>query len=139
MNDVFMTLTISLRVRSAVLSADAITTGLGWVPTMMWSVGEAHRNPNGDSLGGIRDHSYATFNLFRKQRTWLSDALGECAEKISPHRAFLKHIRDQGGSTELFVGWFLERDGGDTLPHQLLLELGNLGLDLALDVYPEGA
>ena len=43
----------------------------------------------------------------------------------------------QGGSTELFVGWFLERDGGDVFPHRLLTELGKLGLDLSLDIYPE--
>ena len=81
MSDIFMTLTISLRVRSKVLSADAIVDGLGWTPSTQWSLGEERRNPRGDVLGGVRDHSYATFRIFQKKRAWLSDLLRDAAEK----------------------------------------------------------
>lgn len=94
-------------------------------------------SPSGAPSGGTRDHTYATFRLTEKRREWLSSVLAECIAMVDPHRSFLEKIRASGGRTELFVGWFLERCGGDVLPHRLLLQMAELGLDLSLDIYPE--
>lgn len=137
MHDVFMTSTISLRVTSTSMSSDEIASGLPWVPQRKWSIGEARMSPSGAPSGGTRDHTYATFCLTEKRREWLSSVLAECIAMVDPYRSFLEKIRASGGRTELFVGWFLERGGGDVLPHRLLLQMAELGLDLSLDIYPE--
>jgi hypothetical protein len=55
----------------------------------------------------------------------------------------LDRLRETGAEVELFVGRFLERDGGDKLPSDLLGALAKLGLAFSLDVYepdaPKGA
>ncbi|WP_256388442.1 hypothetical protein [Pandoraea sp. PE-S2R-1] len=39
---------------------------------------------------------------------------------------------------EFFIGWFSTGNTGETLDFELLKKLGELGIDLALDVYGEG-
>ncbi|MDB6118901.1 MAG: hypothetical protein JWO08_2682 [Verrucomicrobiaceae bacterium] len=57
-------------------------------------------------------------------------------QDMQPNRTFFKLIRDTGGSAELFIGLFPDGANiGTTLPHDLLTAAGDLGLDLALDIY----
>ena len=137
MTDVFMTVTISLRITSQALCADAIEDALGRVSSIKWSKGDARATPSGKVLHGVRTDSYANFLLVEKSRVWLSLALNDCNTQLAKHREFFSKIRREGGRAELFVGWFLERDGGDVLPYKLLAGIAALELDLSLDVYPE--
>lgn len=136
MNDVFMRVTVSLRITSPAITADEIASLVGLDPSRHWNVGEARTTPKGQVLEGARKTSYATFRLVDKQRAWLSEVISTYERELADRAAVLEEIRNAGGTTELFVGWFLERSGGDTLPSALLRALGSLGLDLSLDVYP---
>jgi hypothetical protein len=109
---------------------------VGLTPTRSWSVGEPRSTPKGTPLEGIWRDSYATFDVWPTDRAWLNEALEQCVALLLDRAEALKEIRATGGKTELFVGWFLERSGGDSLPSALLSSLASLGLDLALDVYP---
>lgn len=138
MNDLFMTVTVSLRITSSAITADEIALLMGLTPSRHWNVGEARTTPKGQVLEGVWETSYATFRLVDKQRSTLSQVLSTCERQLVDRAEVLEQIRKAGGTSELFVGWFLERDGGDTLPSELLRGLANLGLDLSLDVYAAG-
>jgi hypothetical protein len=68
----------------------------------------------------------------------------ECAKFIhsvgsalQQHRAFFQRIRAAGGRVEFFVGWFGDKNFGDTFPHATLALLAQLQVDLSFDVYPD--
>lgn len=136
MNDLFMTVTVSLRISSPVMPAALIVSGVGMTPSRAWSKGDARTTPKGQPLEGVRDSSYATFPLIRKRRSLLTDVLAECAERLADRATVFEAIRNGGGTTELFIGWFLDRSGGDTLPTSLMMSLAKLGLALSFDIYP---
>lgn len=55
---------------------------------------------------------------------------------LKAHAAFLHRITAEGGQTQYFVGFFLDRkNSGDILPHVLLEEIAALRIDLVLDIY----
>jgi hypothetical protein len=54
---------------------------------------------------------------------------------LAPHRPFFHEIRSQGGTIELFVGWFLDGQSGDVFDCDLLAQIADLKIDLSLDVY----
>lgn len=130
-----MTVSVSLRITSPSMSADQIISSVGMPASRSWSKGDLRMTPKGGQLEGTRDNSYATFTLFQKQRLLLSDVLAKCEAQLADRVALFNAIQNDGGTTELFVGWFLERSGGDTLSSGLLAALGSLGLALSLDIY----
>jgi hypothetical protein len=54
---------------------------------------------------------------------------------LAPHCHFLHGFRSQGGTIELFVGWFLDGPSGDVFDCDLLARLADLKIDLSLDIY----
>ncbi|WFU09338.1 hypothetical protein QA646_00255 [Rhizobium sp. CB3090] len=44
-------------------------------------------------------------------------------------------LKESGGELELFIGWFIDGNGGDTFPPELLGQASRLGIALAFDVY----
>jgi hypothetical protein len=131
-----MTVTVSLRITSPVMPAALIVSGVGMTPSRAWSKGDARTTPKGQPLEGVRYSSYATFPLVRKRRSLLTDVLAECEERLADRATVFEAIRGTGGTTELFIGWFLDRSGGDTLPTSLMMSLAKLGLALSFDIYP---
>jgi hypothetical protein len=87
-------------------------------------------------LPGVNADSYISLKLYPTQRVWLSEALNECLSVLEPHRAHLNELRSNGVSLELFVGWFLDRSGGDSLQPEIMQRLADLGISVSLDVYP---
>jgi hypothetical protein len=59
------------------------------------------------------------------------------ASALQPHATFLRRIRAGGGRVEFFVGWFGDKNFGDTFPHGTLALLAQLQIDLSFDVYPD--
>lgn len=110
---------------------------VGMVPSFAWNKGESRLLPHGKELNCVKKNSYATFRLYKSEERWLPELLSESVARLSAHREFFRQLKsDDGGRAEFFIGWFLSRSGGDTLPSALLLEVADLGLDLSFDVYP---
>ena len=55
---------------------------------------------------------------------------------LSGKRSFLLQVRSEGGSVELFIGWYFDVQSGGTFTHHLLASVADLGIDLSLDIYP---
>lgn len=134
-----MTVTVSLRITSPESPVEPIVSSLGLEPSRASSKGYPRTDPKGNPLKGTWDKSFAVFPLHRNERVFLGEILANCERVLSSRAGALKAIRDAGGTTELFIGWFLERSGGDTLSSDLLSALAKLGLDLSFDIYPADA
>lgn len=129
--------TISLRVRHPSLTAQAIRAALSLEPGGAWSVGAPRFTPRGAPLEGHYRESYCWFPI-DDGVDGLPAALADAAERLEPQREALREIRATGGHAEFFVGWFLHGgNSGDTLDPALLARLADLGLALALDLYPD--
>jgi hypothetical protein len=88
-------------------------------------------------LGGQNRESYWTTRLIedRWPPTGLAVLLGRVLDQLAPHRLFFHEIRSQGGTIELFVGWFFDGQSGDVFDYDLLARMADLKIDLSLDVY----
>ncbi|SEA75069.1 hypothetical protein SAMN05216411_1274 [Nitrosospira multiformis] len=56
-------------------------------------------------------------------------------DDLLQHKEIFRRIREDGGRAEFFIGWFSSGNTGDTFSHDLLRKMGELKIDLALDVY----
>jgi hypothetical protein len=127
--------TISIRIFHPTQDLSYLSGVLGVQPRHFWRSGEPRRGPDGASLGGLRSESYWSARLKIDPGADLNVTLWETATWLKRHTAVLRAIRSQGGRAELFVGWFVPNQAGTTLSSDLLHALGELGLDLSLDIY----
>ena len=56
-------------------------------------------------------------------------------DRIAPAARFLRDVRASGGRADLFVGWFFAIFSALSLDQLLLAKLGDLEIDLNLDIY----
>lgn len=128
---------ISLRVRHPSMAPKDITEALGLEPKRCWEAGEPRRSPTGRLLLGSNRETYWTARLVQGcAPASLNNAVFGVLKDLVLVRSFLHRIRAEGGTAELFTGWFFDSQGGDTLTHDCLALAGDLKLDLSLDVYP---
>ncbi|MDR3157488.1 MAG: DUF4279 domain-containing protein [Zoogloeaceae bacterium] len=106
-------------------------------PEYIHKMGERRTTPDGMFLEGIYDENYCTFSLDRKGEEELNEMLARIIIELLPHKNLFHRIRSEGGRAEFFIGWFSTGNTGDTLGHDMLKKMGDLGIDLALDVYGE--
>jgi hypothetical protein len=106
-------------------------------PKYMHKMGERRTRPDGIFLEGVYDENYCTFSLDRRGDEELHEMLARIIVELLPYKKLFHHIRSEGGCVEFFIGWFSTGNTGDTLGHSMLKRMGELGIDLALDVYGE--
>lgn len=110
--------------------------GLG--ASSAWRLGERRKTPKGALLEGIRSDSFWTARLEDGSSATrsLPVALSDAVERLKVGAVFLRELAEEGGRSELFIGWFFD-DGnsGDVLSFELLQRLAELKLDLSFDVY----
>ena len=63
--------------------------------------------------------------------------LTRICDDLSIHDKLFQQIRDTGGRIEFFIGWYSDRNTGELFSSSLLKKLGELQIDLALDIYCE--
>lgn len=119
---------VSLRLWHPVMSADDISANLGMAPTTRWDTGSV------SDQGHIQRMTYWTCRL-RQGSGNLAVSLTKLVQDLEPKRQFLREIEATGGRSELFVGVFLDGNAGELLPANLLRTIGELRIDLALDIY----
>jgi hypothetical protein len=128
---------ISLRFRHPSMAPEQITEAMGIEPWRSWKAGEPRQTPKGTPLAGVNRETYWTAEIVAGR--WPSDlneAIHDTLKGFVRYRSFLHEIRAEGGSVELFIGWFFDNQSGDVLTHQCLALAGDLQIDLSLDVYP---
>ena len=129
---------ISFRIRHPDADPDRITNALGIIPRRAWKAGEPRQTPTGTPLQGSYPATYWYVEVLagRYPELDLNAGLQNVLDRRAGFRDFLHAVRAEGGSAELFVGWFLERQSGDVLSHTTVGKAADLSIDLAFDVYP---
>ena len=128
---------VSLRVFSQTVDPAEVCGQLALEPKWKHKIGEPRTNPKGIHLGGVYDCSYCSFSLIRQGDEELHEMLDRVVDGLLQHKDLFHRIRDGGGRIEFFIGWYSSGNTGDTFNNILLSKLGELGIDLALDVYGE--
>lgn len=127
---------VSLRIFHPQMDPQVITDTLSMQPSTINRVGERRATPTGTLLEGHYDQSYWSSFFTPPDDSDVGEFLGRSVEGFRQHRSFFRHIRDTGGDVELFIGLFADSVNiGATLAHDLLAALGDMGIDLGLDIY----
>ena len=71
-----------------------------------------------------------------RNRAFFSDA-AKMIDKLEPHKAFLVQIVESGGIISLVVDLPGDTNIGDVLPWPEVARLGNLRIELSIEVFPE--
>ena len=121
---------VSLRVRHKKIAAAEITRELDLEAKHCWSVGD--RNP---MSSGIRSESYWTHRFRHSEGIMLNVFLQNIISELSARQRFLEKLVLTGGTVELFIGWFLGSNSGETFDWRLLEKLGDLRINLSFDFY----
>jgi hypothetical protein len=127
---------ISLGVRHPGIAPEEVSEALGIEPKHSWKAGEPRETPTGTPLTGLNRDTYWTAEIAAGR--WpsnINEAIHDTLRKLTRYRSFLHRVRTEGGTVELFVGWFFENQSGDVLTHQCLALAGDLQIDLSFDVY----
>lgn len=127
---------ISLRLFSEAIGAEAMLSGVGLEASVTHNKGKPRQTPKGTPLDGVYSESFAVFPLVKNDNRWLSESIKECIARLAHAQNLFTEIKVTGGRAELFIGWFLSGSSGDILTSSLLLEVAGLGLDLSFDIYP---
>src|SRR5579871_2002477 len=104
---------ISLRVRHPSIAPEKITEALGIEPSRCWKAGEPRQTPMRTPLAGSNRDTYWTAKIVAGR--WpldINTALHSTLRKLAHHRAFMHQVRAEGGTVELFIGWFFENQSG---------------------------
>ncbi len=123
------TYSVSLRIWHPRLSADEISSALSL------SARPARATPSAQS-SSTENVTFWSAVLEHDPSDDLAPFLNTVTSRLHKHSAFFEALQASHGRAELFVGWFLNGNTGDVLPHALMRAIAALGLDLALDLYP---
>ena len=126
---------ISLRVTTKVIDPSEICIRLGLEPEWQHKIGEPRTTPKGVLLEGVYESSYCCFSYERQHDEELHEMLDRIINNLMQHKDIFCLIRDSGGRSEFFVGWYSLGNTGDTFGYELLSKISELRIDLALDVY----
>lgn len=132
---------LSLRIWHPNIDPTCITRTLGVKPKYSSMAGNPRQTPNGRPLGGIYAESYWCSDPFDRGEYLSADQIAEdvttgLLEVLRPHKKFLLLIQEQGGRSHLTVNSFSRRNYTLILPPDLLIEIAELSLGFAHDVYP---
>ena len=133
--------TVSLRIYHPNIDPDSITSKLGKTPKFAWRAGEPAITPKGQELEGSRKTSYRCAELSGGEPLYSGDIeierfVLDSLSELSEFENFFSEILTSGGKVECFVGLFGDRNLGILLDSNLIAELSELGVELALDYYP---
>jgi hypothetical protein len=128
---------ISLRVFSQVIDPDEIGKEIGLEAEWKHRIGDRRTTRKGAVLEGVYTIGYWTHLLTHRDEEELHEVLDRVCDDLVQHQRLFRRIRETGGRTEFFIGWYSIGNTGDTFHSDLLRKLSELQIDLALDVYGE--
>ena len=135
----------TLRVSHPTLDPRLIARSLALRPKLSRRVGDRRRTPKGTLLPGFEPESFCSFPIVGKPgggtRPMAADQLvadlDRFLDRLQPAARFLRELRQGGGQSELFVGWFFVIFSALLFEHALLAKLADLELGLRLDIYAD--
>lgn len=131
---------VSLRIRHPCTDPKYFTDVLGMKPNRAWKAGERRQTPMGEPLQGKYPTTYWYAVVLAGRHRYpdpdLSTGIRQVLDQLVMYRGFFHALRFEGGSAELFIGWFFERQSGEVFTYETLAKAADLKIDLSFDVYP---
>jgi hypothetical protein len=132
---------VAFRISHPNIDPSEITSQLGIEPSSAWKVGDPIVGKNGEFKEGVRNESFWRYQPHKEFRLHSSDQyLEDYLEKISTeqlkrHKEYFSELVKSGGEINFFIGLFSEYSIGTNFTASLLKQLGELYIDLQLDIY----
>jgi hypothetical protein len=125
----------SLHIEHPQLNPDLVSDALQITPIKSHRAGDPRSTPAGQPSRGVYDSGYWTVDLEARDGEDVAQFLWRTVNELGPAERFLRRIVDTGGRIECFMGLFATRLCDQVVPCELLLRLGQIGIDLRLDYY----
>ena len=129
---------VSLRVFHSHLAPSEIEAALGMEAAGAQTAGELWRTPKGRVTGTIARPTVVRFALPDADGQPLEDYIADRLAALLPRRTQIRRLVEDDARIDFFVGVFLDRSDGLTISAPLSASLGDLGIDLVLDMYSCG-
>ena len=131
---------VSFRIKHPNIDPSEITYRLGIEPSSSWKVGDPIVGKNGEIREGTRKQSFWRYQPHKEQRLlsseqYLEDYLEKITESLTVHKEYFSEIVNSGGNINYFIGLLSEHNISNDFPAPLLKQLGELNIDLQLDIY----
>jgi len=129
---------LSIRFRHPTKDLDFFSACLELPCFRSWNVGSNRRTPTGETLEGRNSDSYWVSRVeypiqtgFKKQLEYIIGLLAKQKDTLSEHKA-------SGGKIEVYLQLSGAINNGDEIDSALLKTMGELGVDLLIEVFVEG-
>jgi Domain of unknown function (DUF4279) len=128
---------LALQVRHPNLRADVWTKALRTNPVRSWDVGEPRTTPTGRKLVGAHRASYGCWDLAEGRGEALIGRLSATTKRLAKHKALVRRWRTTGGRVAYYLVLSGQRTIPVELPPELLAAMGELGVELGIEVLTE--
>ncbi len=109
-----------------------------------WKAGDDRISPFGEKLEGKRFDSRWGFS-FENNKEWhksedlsAPDAIEKILEKLLPYKDIFNNLAKQGCRIELIVAISVESNTSEAFTPDLMRQLSDFDINLAVDLYPPG-
>lgn len=127
---------VSLRVFHSHLAPSEIEAALGMEAAGAQTAGELWRTPKGRVTGTVARQTVVRFALPDADGQPLEDYIADRLAALLPRRTQIRRLVEDDARIDFFVGVFLDGNDGLEFKASLMASLGDLGIDLDLDIYP---
>lgn len=129
----------SLHIVHPSLDPDAISDALPLHPERTHRRGDPRQTRRGTPLPGAYPTGYWCCELVVHDGENIEAFLTRLVDDLEPAREMLRGISDDDGEVECFISLFAKSLCDQSLPPNLLLTLGQIGISLRLDYYGANA
>jgi hypothetical protein len=103
-----------------------------------WRAGEQRTTPIGRILPGVYKRSYwYSEHIEFSEKKGFSSTLANVINRLQKIQKEIEELKQTGGFIELYFQFPGSVNNGDTIPSSQLKILGELGVDLSLEVFPD--
>lgn len=125
----------SLRIFGGDIPHSDICEALGVTAKWLYRKGEPRVSPKGQLLGGVYSSDYCVIDFAAGPDLSLPDFIDQQARGFIAHKELFQEIQKGSARTEFFIGWFGPGNFGEIFGSDTLALMGELGIDLSLDIY----
>lgn len=117
---------------------DLITRETGITPKTLSTKGQQRIAPNGSVLPGTYQFSTWGYSRDIRDSRRFGEGIQALLDALAPARDSIHRLRADGGRAMLILELQGERNIGDVLASRDLTRFAEIGLDLGIEMYPEG-
>jgi len=101
-----------------------------------WVAGTPRKTPKGEPLPGIYRESIWTSEQEYSIKEGFAGALMQCIKQLIQYKNIVEDIIQSGGKSSICIALTGAKNNGGTIKFETLKILGELGVDLDIEVFP---